>query len=121
MKRQSGSIALAFLIVLAASLLANAVLYKAWRGAHDEFVKAQSQFEDQREQTATCNKSIDKLEADARDRATENTKLRQEAQNRRRAQESLAQQILATPATVPGDDCKSARDRVANWLKARKP
>jgi uncharacterized Zn finger protein len=112
--------ALAVLLALAVSLGGNAVLYKAWRGAHDLEVKAETKFEQQRAATEQCNASVAALEQQAADRAAENAKLRQEAQDRRRAQESLAQQILSTPATVPGNDCKSAGDRVRNWLKARK-
>jgi uncharacterized protein HemX len=120
-KRQSGSIALVFLIVLGLSLASNAALWHFLRGAQDERAAAEAKFDTQRQATEQCNASIDRLEQQAKQRDAENTELRKEAATRRRAQESLAQQILSTPATVPGDDCKSANDRVRNWLKGRKP
>lgn len=112
--------ALIFLLVLVASLAANGVLWHEVGKEHDARTAAETSLVTANAATKACNDSVTQLETEARDRAAENTKLRQEAQNRRHAQESLAQQILATPATVPGDDCKSAQDRVRNWLKARR-
>jgi uncharacterized protein HemX len=121
MKRQSGSIALAVLLVLAASLVANAWLWHSLGTEHDARTAAETKFDTQREATKACNASVDRLEQEATKRDAENKDLRREAQTRRRAQESLAQKILSTPPAIPGDDCGSARKRVDDWLKARKP
>jgi chromosome segregation ATPase len=115
------SAALVVLLVLALSLGGNAWQWHRNGVEHDARVKVEADLTTANNATKACNDSIGELERQARDRDAENTKLRQEAQNRRRAQESLAQQILSTPATVPGNDCQSAKDRVANWLKGRKP
>jgi hypothetical protein len=121
MKRnQSGSVVLVFLIVLAASLLANAWLWHAKSEEHDARTAAETKFDTQRAATEACNASVASLEEQAVTRGKENEALRREAATRRKAQESLAQQILSTPATTPGNDCKSAQDRVRNWLKGRK-
>jgi uncharacterized protein HemX len=122
MKRnQSGSIALAFLIVLALSIAGNALLWHQVTKEHDARTAAETKFDTQVKETQACNDSVTRLEQEAKDRDAENTKLRQEAQNRRRAQEALAQQILSTPPAIPGDDCGSAKKRIADWLKGRKP
>jgi uncharacterized protein HemX len=122
MKRdQSGSIALAVLVILALSLLANVWLWHEKEVEHDGKVKAEANLTTANAATKACNDSIGELEQQAKERKAENDKLRREAESRRKAQESLAQQILSTPATTPGNDCKSAQDRVRNWLKGRKP
>jgi hypothetical protein len=118
---QRGSVALAFLIVLALSLAANAFMWHRIGVEHDGKVAAEASLDTANKATQACNDSVTELERQAKSRDAENLALRKEAENRRRAQESLAQQILSTPATVPGNDCQSARDRVVNWLKARKP
>lgn len=115
------NIALAVIIALALSLVGNAWQWHANGVEHDARTKAEANFQTANAQTEACNKSIGELETQAKDREKENKALREEAAKRRRAQESLAQQILSTPATVPGNDCQSAKDRVRNWLKARKP
>lgn len=109
------------LIVLVLSLLGNLYLWHSRAAEHDARTAAETKVTVANAETQACNDSVTQLEREAKDRAAENAKLRKEAQDRRRAQESLAQQILATPATVPGNDCQSAGDRVRNWLKARKP
>ncbi len=121
MKSQRGSVALAFLLVLVASLLANLWLWHAKGEEHDARVTAESKVDQANAQTKACNDSIGELEKQAKERDAENTALRKEAQNRRRSQESLAQQILSTPAAIPGDDCGSAKKRALDWLKGRKP
>jgi hypothetical protein len=113
--------ALIFLLVLVTSLGGNAWQWHRNTVEHDARTAAEAHLQTANEATKACNDSVTELEQQAKDRSDENAKLRLEAQNRRKAQESLAQQILSTPATVPGDDCKSAGDRVRNWLKARKP
>jgi hypothetical protein len=116
---QRGSFELVFLLVLAASLLANAWLWRSLGKEHDLRTMADANLQTANSATASCNASIDELEHQARDRAASNAKLIADAQARRRRAERTAQQILATPATVPGDDCKSAQDRVSRWLQER--
>jgi FtsZ-binding cell division protein ZapB len=113
--------ALIFIVILLASLAGNGLLWHQVTTEHDARTSAETKLGEANKATQTCNDSVTRLETEARERNDENAKLRQEAQNRRRAQESLAQQILSTPATTPGNDCKSASDRVRNWLKGRKP
>jgi uncharacterized protein HemX len=115
------NLALVVLLALALSAYGNVWQWHRNGVEHDARTAAETEFDAQRTATETCNASIANLEQQAKDRDSENTKLRKEAENRRRAQESLAQQILATPPTVPGNDCLSAKDRVTNWLKGRKP
>lgn len=119
MNRQAGSIALGVMIVLALSLLANVWLWNAKASEHDARVKAETGLSAANAATQACNDSIAGLEEAARQRGAAQEKQRAAAAERRRRADQSADRILATPATVPGDDCRSAQDRVAAWLKGR--
>jgi len=119
-KRQTGNAALIVLLVLAVSLLGNLWLWKAKGEEHDARVKAEQQRDDANTATRTCNDSIDSIEDAARKQGAQAEKDRQAAAERRKQRNQKADKELATPATIPGDDCQSAKDRVARILSERK-
>jgi hypothetical protein len=120
-RHQSGSIALAVLIVMALSLLANLWLYREWRGEHDAKVAVETKLTEANKQTKACNDSIGQLETAAFERGQQAEKDRAAAAERNKKHASRADRELATPATTPGNECKSAKDRVSRWLGERKP
>jgi hypothetical protein len=115
------SAALVVLLVLALSLGGNAWQWHRNGVEHDARVKVEADLTTANNATKACNDSVTELERQARIARRREPRAAQGSREPPRAQESLAQQILSTPATVPGNDCQSARDRVVNWLKARKP
>jgi hypothetical protein len=122
MKRhQSGSIAIAFLIVLAVSLLANLALWHEVTVEHDAKVAVEAKLGEANKQTKACNDSIGQLETAAFERGQQAEKDRTAAAERNKKHASRADRELATPATTPGNECKSAKDRISRWLGERKP
>ena len=121
MKRQAGSVMLGLLLALAVSVLANAALWRAMGKEHDKSTKLGEQLTQANTATRTCNDSIAGLEAEAKQRGIAAEKARAAAAERRKKANRQADTELSTPATIPGDDCKSAQDRVNRILKARTP
>ena len=66
-----------------------------------------------------CNKSVDAYAAAAALRAEEAAPARAAAANKAHGHQQKANQILATPPSVAGDDYASARERAEQWLKGR--
>lgn len=119
MKRQRGSIALGVMIALALSLFANLWLWKAKTVEHDARTTAEAKLEAANGATKACNDSIASIEEDARAQVKKAEKARVAARNRANALAARADRELATPATVPGDDCRSAQERVRRILTER--
>lgn len=105
--------------VLALSIAGNAALGWAWLGARDRAAVAITERDDARAAATACSDATEALR-DLADKRGEEAKRAQAAARQAAGQrESRAQQILSTPAAVPGDDCGSARVRVDGWLKGR--
>jgi hypothetical protein len=119
-KRQAGSIALIFMLVLAASLLANAWLWRAKGEEHDARTAAETKFGEQRTATEQCNASIAGLEMAAEQRGRKAEANRAAAAARRKKADEDADKVLASPPAKPGDDCGSAKQRIGDWLRSRK-
>lgn len=124
MKRQQGGYAAlllvaGFVLVLLASLAGNRVLYAKWQKAKEATTAAETKLGQANEQTEACNASIAGLEAAARAQGAAGEKARQAAAERRKKRNQGADVELSTPATVPGNDCKSAQDRVDRILARR--
>lgn len=66
-----------------------------------------------REAAGACSDAV------ADQRAAESKAARAEAADGARSHNQKADSILSTPPAVPGDDCRSARVRVADWFKGR--
>lgn len=111
---------------LALSLALNAALGLAYLGQRDKTTEAQSavtamerQRDVAREAASACSDAVEDLRTVADKRAAEAKAARAEAAAKARGHNKKADSILATPAAVPGDDCRSAQVRVSEWLKGR--
>lgn len=118
--RVKGAVIGGLLLFVALSLLGNFFLYHGYTAQRDRAVKAESDLTQANAATTTCNKSIQDLEHAAYKRGVVAAKRRAAGEKDRAAAEESAQQILSTPATVPGDDCRSAQDRVTKFLTTRR-
>ena len=111
---------------LALSLALNAALGLAYLGQRDKTTEAQSavtameqQRDGARAAASACSDAVEDLRTVADQRAAEAKAARAEAAAKARWHNKKADDILATPAAVPGDDCRSAQVRVADWIKGR--
>ncbi|RYF80352.1 MAG: hypothetical protein EOO29_14175 [Comamonadaceae bacterium] len=75
--------------------------------------------DDARDAASLCSDAVDALRTLADQRAAEARRAQGLAQKAARQRQAVAQQILATPPAVPGDDCRSAQVRVDAWLQGR--
>lgn len=114
------------LIALAISVAANAALGWAWLGQRDETATAKAdlramegQRDGARQAASVCSDSVDDLRELADKRARDAAPARAAAASTAQGHNQRADQILATPAPVPGDLCASAQARVDEWLKGR--
>jgi hypothetical protein len=113
-------------ILILASLAANAVLGWAYLGQRDETASARAdlrgmegQRDGARQAASACSDSVDDLRELADRRGREAAQARAAASGKAQGHNKRADQILATPAPVPGDACASAQARVDEWLKGR--
>lgn len=107
------------LLVLAISLAANGALGWVYLGARDDVVAAKKDADAAKGAAETCSSAVDQLQIKAAANAKKFAKDLKAAQSKADTGDKKADEILATPATVPGDDCKSAQDRVDTWLAGR--
>ena len=114
------------LIALAISLAVNGVLGWAYLGQRDDTTKARAdlrgmegQRDGARQAASECSDSVDDLRELADRRGREAAQARASAAGKAQSHNQRADQILATPAPVPGDACASAQARVDDWLKGR--
>ncbi|MCT6720025.1 hypothetical protein [Acidovorax sp. K2F] len=115
-----------FIVALAISVAANAVLGWAYLGQRDETATAQAdlramegQRDGARQAASACSDSVDDLRELADKRTREAAPARAVAASTARVHNQRADEILAAPAPVPGDVCASAQARVDGWLKGR--
>lgn len=108
------------------SIALNAALGWAYLGQRDKTTKAESavtameqQRDGAREAASACSDAVEDLRTLADQRAAEAKAARAKASARARGHNQKADSILSTPPAVPGDDCRSAQVRVADWLKGR--
>jgi hypothetical protein len=105
--------------VLALSVAGNAALGWAWLGARDQVATTVTERDNARAAASACSDATEALRDLADKRGAEAARAQAEARKAASHREGRAQQILSTPAAVPGDDCGSARVRVDGWLKGR--
>lgn len=107
-------------LVLAVSLIANLGIGYAYLGQRDQTTAATKDRDSARGAAQSCSDSVDALQIRAADRAVKAKKDIAAAAARARSADERADLVLATPASTPGDACKSADTRATQWLKARK-
>lgn len=110
---------LAGLIVLAVLLGSNAVTGWAWLQARDRAALLQERIDNTVDVARECSRGVDALKADADRRVAAARAAGAEAARRATAGDQRADQILARPATVPGNDCASAQAQIDDWLSNR--
>lgn len=108
------------------SLALNAALGWAYLGQRDKTTEAETavtameqQRDGARAAASACSDAVEDLRTVADQRAAEARAARAEAAAKARGHNQRADAILSTPAAVPGDDCRSAQMRVADWIKGR--
>lgn len=106
-------------IVLAISLAANMALGWAYLGQRDAAVVAVERTSQATGAAVACSSGVDKLEKQAETRHAAAAPKIAAAKVAAVTAAKKADVILATPATAPGDDCKSATDRVDAWWADR--
>ncbi len=105
--------------VLALSVAGNAALGWAWLGARDGVSIATVERDDARAAASACSDATEALRELADKRAAKAKQAQDDARQAAGRRQGRAQEILSTPAAMPGDDCGSARVRVDGWLKGR--
>lgn len=108
-----------WMYALLVSLAANGALGWAYLGVRDRAGVATTERDDARGAASACSDATEDLRAAADKRAVDGRTRQAGARQAAVERTSTAQQILATPAAVPGDDYASARARVDGWLKTR--
>jgi hypothetical protein len=106
-------------IALALSVAGNGILMRAWLGQRDETAVANTERNQARTAAQECSERTEAMQETARLRARAAIPARAAAQAKAETLTKQADQVLATPATVPSDDCKSAADRVDLWWQGR--
>lgn len=106
-------------LLLALSVAGNAWLGSTYLGARDERTEAIGQRDQARSAATMCSDATEALQEQATRRQVEGQAAIAAARKAALGHEGRAQQILATPASTPGNDCKSADDRARSWLKSR--
>ena len=105
--------------LLAASVLVNIGLGRAWLAARDDAATAIGQRDTARADASACSDATDDLRTLADQRKAEANKARTQAMATAAGRNAHADAILTAPPAVSGDDCKSAQVRVHEWLKNR--
>lgn len=107
-------------IALATSLAINAALGWAYLGQRDKAVVAVERTEQATGVAVACSAGVDSLQTQAETRRLAAVPQILAAKQTAVAANKRADTILATPASTPGNDCKSAADRVDAWWLAQK-
>jgi hypothetical protein len=113
-------LAIAVVLAMALSLAGNIGLTRAYLAARDHAATAEESKQQALDATATCSSSITSLESDAKAQKAQAETAIAQAQASAKTRNRSADRILSTPASTPGNDCKSASDRATEWLKGRK-
>lgn len=114
------------LAALLCSLVANGLLGWGYLDGRDKQAALQTQIaaitseRDHALQSAqVCSEGVARLQALAESRAKEAAAARRQAAQAAADHARRADEVLAAPPAVPGDDCASARVRIGRWLKGR--
>lgn len=108
---------LAFSLVI--SLAGNAFLGQAYLGQRDKAVISVEKTAQVTGAAVACSAGVDSLQTTAENRRLAAVPQILAAKQNAAAANKRADTILATPATTPGNDCKSAADRVDAWWADR--
>lgn len=107
------------MVALAISIAGNCFLGWAYLGQRDKAVVAVVKTEQATGAAVACSAGVEDLQTKAETRRLESAPKVEAAKQAAVASNKKADVIMATPATTPGDDCKSAADRVDAWWADR--
>lgn len=107
-------------IALALSLAGNAGLGWLYLDKRDELATTEADLSHAEGEAKSCSDSVAKLGQLSITRAADAAVARALAAASAATGYQKADEILSTGPSTPGDDCKSAKDRKASWLKGRK-
>lgn len=107
------------MVALAISIAGNCFLGWAYLGQRDTAVVAVERTEQATGAAVACSAGVDELQTKAETRRLEAAPKVEAAKQAAVAGNKKADVILTTPATTPGDDCKSAADRIDTWWADR--
>ncbi len=105
--------------LLAASVLVNIGLGRAWLAARDDAATAIGQRDTARADASACSDATDDLRDLADRRKAEAASARVAAASAASALNRLADATLASAPTVPGDMCASMQALGDQWLQGR--
>lgn len=106
-------------ILLCVSIGLNVLMYVATTDARDKAATAIAQRDQVRADATACSDATEALRILADQRKAEADKARAAAKRAAASHEQRADAILSKPASVPGDDCRSAAARAEAWLAGR--
>lgn len=116
------------LVALACSLLCNGLLGWGYLDGRDKLTALQERAQAVKQErdaalagAQACSDGVQRLQALAESRAKEAVAARKQAAQAAAEHARRADEVLAAPPAVLGDDCASAKARVADWLKGRQP
>ncbi len=110
---------IALVVSLILSLAGNAFLGRAYLGQRDKAVVAVEKTDQATGAAVACSAGVDDLQTKAETRRLAAAPKVEAAKQAAVAGNKKADVILATPASTPGNDCKSATDRVDAWWADR--
>lgn len=106
-------------LLLGLSVLGNAIQYRTNLGTRDQLVEAKGARDQARAAASSCSDATEALRELADKTAAAGRKAAAEAAARARSHQARAQEILAAPPAVAGDDCRSAHLRAVGWIQGR--
>jgi len=104
-------------VMLGLSIIGNVLLFRDRDQIKASLATTEQSLKTSREAGEQCSTSVTRLESEALEAAKVHKKAIVDAVEFERKRQAKARTILSTPATRPGDDCGSAKDRALNWLK----
>lgn len=117
--RIKGAVLGAVIAALLVLLVVSFSLHHEWQIEKTRADKLEQDLTNANAATKACNDSIAGLEKAALKRNEVADRERDRARARASSLERRAQRELSTPPAVPGDDCKSAQERVRRILAER--
>ena len=109
----------ALLIALIISIVAHIGTGLAYLAQRDKMTEAKTSLKTAQDAAESCSRDVERLGKLADSRKVAAAKARAAAATAAKTRDQQADQILSTPASTPGNDCKSAQDRAGTWLAGR--
>lgn len=108
-------------IALTISMAVNIIVGAGYLAQRDATVQAKAETTQSDSVALACTQGVESLTTQATKRHKEAAPKVEAAKQAADTSNKQADKILSTPAAAPGDDCKSAQDRVDAWWTERGP